>query len=265
MKMDVFTPENASAEVDKILYRLLRTKQNELKMMEMCGYDLDTAEFMSPGQRPNAPGDPVDFVDVDANDDGDFHETFHRIKRASFRLTEFKKFINKYGVFKTRTGFSTLYHHKTNPEDSIFVVYLPNLPNRDTRKDDFIIFDNVVLTQLYNKIMIVTQQSLTSSNQKCIDDQIKSFRILQFTDSQLNVDITKHALAPIRTMTIAYPESGITPEMNLDPERKQYPRLKTSDPQSRWRGINNQHQFVVSEYASLHDPNSTSVSVRYGW
>lgn len=261
--MSVFTSENESVEVDKTLYRLLRTKQNELKMMEKCGYDLDTAEFMSPGQRPNAPGDPIDFVDVIKDDE--FNQTFHKIKKASFRLQDFKSFINLYGIFTTRTGFSTLYHSSTTPGDTIFVVYLPNLPNRDTRKDDFIIFDNIVLTQLYRKLMIVTQQSLTSSNQKCIDDQIKSIRVIQFADSQLCVDVTQHAFAPLKTMTIDDPNSGITAEMNVDPERKQYPRLKFTDPQSRWLGINNVSQFVVAEYPSLHDPNNTSLSVRYAW
>ena len=264
MKMTVFTSDNKSANVDKILYRLLRTKQNELKMMEMCGYNLDTAEFMMPGQKPNTPGEPVDFVDVDDIDDK-FIETLHKIKKASFTLEDFKAFINTYRVFTTRTGFSTLYRSKADPEDTIFVVYLPNLPGRDTRKDDFIIFDNIVLTQLYKKILIVTQQSLTSSNQKCIDDQIKSIRVIQFTDSQFSVDVTKHAFAPLKTMTIKDDASGITTEMNQDPERKMYPRLKVTDPQSRWFGINSQSQFVAAEHASLHDPHSTSISVRYAW
>ena len=264
MKMTVFTSDNESTNVDKTLYRLLRTKQNELKMVEMCGYDLDPAEFMMPGQKPNVPGEPVDFVDVD-DGDGKFIETLHKIKKARFTLEDFKSFINTYRVFTTRTGFSTLYRRKTDPDDTIFVVYLPNLPGRDTRKDDFIIFDNIVLTQLYKKILIVTQQSLTPSNQKCIDDQIKSIRVIQFTDSQFSVDITKHAFAPLKTMTIDDDESGITTEMNQDPERKMYPRLKMTDPQSRWLGINDQAQFVVATHASLHEPHATSLSVRYGW
>lgn len=243
------------------LQRLQKIKRHELQMVEARGYDITSAKIYDTSSDQNKPGDDIKFVQF--NNPEKFKEEIVKLTKTSFTFEQLKSMIKTFNVFTSRPGFSTLYTMKDKPDEHLFVVYLDNLPGRETGSKHFSLFHDILVSQRYKNFVIITEKGLTADKQKWIDQQTKDLSIEKFIDSEFIFNPLRHGLSSIETSVYSRGKSASSflSEQGLENDSEKLPKMKKDDPQSRLRKLK-PGTIVQDNIVSILSNTDRVVSIR---
>lgn len=206
------------------LRRLFRVKKTEGEMLARRGYRLDIVDVMKSDRS---------FVRVNLSG----------LQDPALQLPTLLEFREKYGLFRSRQEFSSIYYHAQDPKIKVLVLYLGNDPGKQVGTKDFNIFHEFIQaqariqdeTQRIRHFILITETGLNSEKSSFIANRILGYKVEVFLDVELAFNKTKHALAPIETVHIpARMVKWWAQEEQFQPEKA--PMVLNVDANAKWYG-----------------------------
>ncbi|EAU85541.2 DNA-directed RNA polymerase I [Coprinopsis cinerea okayama7 len=138
---------------------------------------------------------------------------------------------NNMGVIdRNQLNFYT--HHRLNPSDQIFVYFTeePNVGVKAMRK-----LLGIMEEKAIQRGIIIFPATMTSSARKVISAMASTYRLEEFAEADLLVNITHHTLVPRHE--VLSPEEKKTLLERYRLKDTQLPRIQPMDPVARYYGL----------------------------
>ncbi|PWN27766.1 putative 25 kd subunit of DNA-directed RNA polymerases I, II and III [Jaminaea rosea] len=146
-------------------------------------------------------------------------------------LDQFKQdFASSGSVDKAKLNFYT--HLTTNPEDKILVYYAEDANVGIKAMRNFI---NTLELQNISRGILIWSDKMTAAARKVIDAMRQQFRLEDFEEAYLLVNITHHHLVPEHYVMSAEEKRELLQRYRL--KDSQLPRIQINDPVARYFGL----------------------------
>eukprot|EP00301_Raphidiophrys_heterophryoidea_P016808 c26467_g1_i1.p1 GENE.c26467_g1_i1~~c26467_g1_i1.p1 ORF type:complete len:220 (-),score=47.83 c26467_g1_i1:243-866(-) len=137
----------------------------------------------------------------------------------------------------SRERLTILVHKRDDPSDKLFVFFLEN---DDKDKKVGVQPVGTVLermkTEQVNRSIIITENGLGAKAKSSIQEvQGKDFRIEEFLENHLLINITEHELVPKHTVLTDFEEKALLKRYGV--KAQQLPRISVNDPVARYYGL----------------------------
>ncbi|KAF7327528.1 DNA-directed RNA polymerase RPB5 subunit [Mycena kentingensis (nom. inval.)] len=145
---------------------------------------------------------------------------------ASFR----EQFSSNGSVDRNRLNFYT--NSRVNPSDQIFIFFSDerNVGVKTMRK-----LLNILEEKAIQRGVIVFPSTMTSSARKVITAMAQTYRLEEFSESDLLVNITHHTLVPRHDVLSQEEKKLLLEKYRL--KETQLPRIQLADPVARYYGL----------------------------
>ncbi|KRZ14541.1 DNA-directed RNA polymerases I, II, and III subunit RPABC1 [Trichinella zimbabwensis] len=149
----------------------------------------------------------------------------------------FEDFVRQYGNRPSegrpaRTDLSFLVSHEDDASENLFVYFA------DERKVGIKTIKNVCLrlqSENMNRAILIVQEPMTAIARHSVADLSPKYRLEQFLESELMVNIIRHELVPRHVIMSNQEKEELLDRYKI--KEYQLPRIQSTDPVARYYGV----------------------------
>ncbi|KAL1236089.1 DNA-directed RNA polymerases I, II, and III subunit RPABC1 [Trichinella pseudospiralis] len=149
----------------------------------------------------------------------------------------FEDFVRQYGNRPSdgrpaRTDLSFLVSHEDDPSENLFVYFA------DEKKVGIKTIKNVCLrlqSENMNRAILIVQEPMTAIARNSVADLSPKYRLEQFLEAELMVNIIRHELVPRHVIMSSQEKEELLERYKI--KEYQLPRIQSTDPVARYYGV----------------------------